>query len=185
MRSDLRRTCVLGMGCYAAFPRLQRAVSRHRLARPSGAGAALSCARCTFRTTTRSRTWWSGPLADGAAAALIGALTHPAQPRSCLPPLRSPPTASPGLGGPRLVDAATFCDYQTSTTWPFTSRTMVSKCACRPNVPGRAGREPWRASWTRCWRARACSPRPGSASGACIPAAAKILITSSFIGSQR
>ena len=25
MRSDLRRTCVLGMGCYGAFPALQRA----------------------------------------------------------------------------------------------------------------------------------------------------------------
>ena len=74
MRHDLRRTCVLGMGCYAAFPGLLRA--RRGGCQPPGPHrtgiSARASAPCICSRTTASRTWSARPwFSDGASAALI------------------------------------------------------------------------------------------------------------------
>jgi predicted naringenin-chalcone synthase len=103
LRPDLRRTCVLGMGCYAAFPALQRA--REAVAHEAGRTAlVLAVELCSLHLQTDDsleNMVVSALFADGAAAALIG---HA--------PPASNGQAAPA-GAPRLVDAATFCDYQT------------------------------------------------------------------------
>jgi predicted naringenin-chalcone synthase len=113
MRPDLRRTCVLGMGCYAAFPALQRAREAVTAA-PGRLALVLALELCSLHLQNDDsieNMVVSALFADGAAAALIG---HPNGFRPAQPP---PVAAAPGgfawAGGPRLVDAATFCDYQT------------------------------------------------------------------------
>ena len=95
MRPDLRRTCVLGMGCYAAFPALQRA--REAVAgQPGRTALVLALELCSLHLQdddTLENMVVSALFADGAAAVLI--------------------TSAAGAPGPRLVDAATFCDYAT------------------------------------------------------------------------
>lgn len=95
MRADLRRTCVLGMGCYGAFPALLRA----QQAAASRAGRlvmvlALELCSLHFQTEETDENIVSAALfADGAAAALIGSI-------------EADRTA------PRIIDSATHCDYQ-------------------------------------------------------------------------
>jgi alkylresorcinol/alkylpyrone synthase len=103
MRPDLRRTCVLGMGCYGAFPALQRAreaVAHH----PGRSALVLALELCSLHLQdddSLENMVVSALFADGAAAALVGA--------------RDTGSAGAGAapGGPRLVDAATYCDYAT------------------------------------------------------------------------
>jgi alkylresorcinol/alkylpyrone synthase len=91
----LRRTCVLGMGCYGAFPGLLRA-SEAALAGPHRLALVVCVEVCSlhFQAGDHSieNVVSSALFADGAAAVLIG---------------------TPRAGAPRLVDSATFCDYQT------------------------------------------------------------------------
>ena len=99
MRPDLRRTCVLGMGCYGAFPALHRA--RQAVAHSPGRTAlVLALELCSLHLQdddSLENMVVSALFADGAAAALVGA----------------EPFAGGRPLGPRLVDAATFCDYTT------------------------------------------------------------------------
>ncbi len=100
MRPDLRRTCVLGMGCYAAFPALLRA--REAVAAgPGRLALVLAVELCSLHLQNEDsleNMVVAALFADGAAAALIGpaAAAAPGQPPR-----------------PRLVDAATFSDYTT------------------------------------------------------------------------
>ena len=118
MRSDLRRTCVLGMGCYAAFPALQRA-REAVTATPGRLALVLAIELCSLHLQTDDsieNMVVSALFADGAAAALVG---HPDTLRAAQAtrPASTAPAAAHGgfawAGGPRLVDSATFCDYQT------------------------------------------------------------------------
>jgi predicted naringenin-chalcone synthase len=114
MRSDLRRTCVLGMGCYAAFPALQRAREAVTAA-PGRLALVLALELCSLHLQNDDsieNMVVSALFADGAAAALVGH-PHTDRPARVPPPIAAAPGAFAWAGGPRLVDAATFCDYQT------------------------------------------------------------------------
>ena len=102
MRADLRRTCVLGMGCYAAFPALHRA-REAVAARPGRLALVLALELCSLHLQdddSLENMVVSALFADGAAAVLIGSA-------DVVTPIGAPPR------GPRLVDAATYCDYTT------------------------------------------------------------------------
>ena len=98
MRPDLRRTCGLGMGCYGAFPALLRA--REAVAgQPGRTALVLALELCSLhlqQDDTIENMVASALFADGAAAALIGQAAGRAE-----------------VEGPRLLDAATHCDYST------------------------------------------------------------------------
>jgi predicted naringenin-chalcone synthase len=96
MRADLRRTCVLGMGCYGAFPALVRA-REAVAANPGRKALVLALELCSLHMQmddSLENMVVSALFADGAAAALIG-------------------QAEEGTFAPRLIDAATYCDYRT------------------------------------------------------------------------
>jgi len=96
MRSDLRRTCVLGMGCYGAFPALLRA-REAVAARPGRRALVLALELCSLHMQmddSLENMIVSALFADGAAAALIG-------------------EANGSRLGPRLIDSETHCDYRT------------------------------------------------------------------------
>jgi predicted naringenin-chalcone synthase len=97
MRPDLRRTCILGMGCYGAFPGLLRA--RESVAtQPDKLALVLSVELCSlhFQIEPTAENMVSTSLfSDGAAAVLVGGS---AQHKTSLP---------------YLVDSLTHCDYQT------------------------------------------------------------------------
>ncbi len=101
MRPDLHRTCVLGMGCYGAFPGMLRA---HEAARQGRVALVLALELCSlhmqFDGSTESVVSTS-LFADGAAAIILGQ------------------SADSGLR-PRLVDFNTHCDYQTLEHMAFT-----------------------------------------------------------------
>lgn len=102
MRPDLRRTCVLGMGCYGAFPGLLRA--RQAVHEPGRRALMLALELCSvhmqFDDSTENVVS-SALFSDGAGMAVIG-----------------------GDGGdspyPRLVHSATHCDYTTFEHMSFT-----------------------------------------------------------------
>ncbi len=100
LRPNVRRTCILGMGCYAAFPGLVRA-REAVVAQPGRLALVLAIELCSLHLQTEGtveNVIVSALFADGAAAALIG----------------------PGSGaGPRLVDAATHCNYDTLDQMAF------------------------------------------------------------------
>ena len=103
MRSDLNRTCVLGMGCYGAFPGIRRAVDSVKV-QPAGLALILALELCTLHMQFDDsvETVVSTSLfADGAAMLLIGN-----------DPLK--------MDTPVLVDAETYCDYQTLDHMSFT-----------------------------------------------------------------
>jgi len=103
MRPDLRRTCVLGMGCYGAFPALYRA--REAVAHQPGRTAlVLALELCSLHLQdddSLENMVVSALFADGAAAAVIGT------------PGGRPAAEGAATHGPRLLDAATYCDYAT------------------------------------------------------------------------
>jgi predicted naringenin-chalcone synthase len=103
MRPDLNRTCVLGMGCYGAFPGIRRAVESVK-ARQAGLALVLTLELCTLHMQFDDavETVVSTSLfADGAAMILIG--NEPAK-----------------VDVPKLIDAETYCDYQTLDHMSFT-----------------------------------------------------------------
>lgn len=93
----LRRACVLGMGCYGAFPGLLRA-REAALARPGSTSLVLAVELCSLHfqpgDMSIENVVSAALFADGAAAALVS-------------------TQSGGRPGPALLDTATFSDYQT------------------------------------------------------------------------
>jgi predicted naringenin-chalcone synthase len=95
MRRDLRRTCILGMGCYAAFPGLNR--SRDVvMANPQQHALMLSVELCSLHFQPGDDTEnviVSALFGDGAAAAVIG--------------------YDDTNDGPMLVDSLTRCEYNT------------------------------------------------------------------------
>lgn len=96
MRPDLRRTCVLGMGCYGAFPALERA-REVVLAQEDRVALVLALELCSLHLQfddSLENIVASALFADGASAVLVGP-----RPR--------------GAAGPDLLNAATFCDYKT------------------------------------------------------------------------
>jgi alkylresorcinol/alkylpyrone synthase len=101
LRPDLRRTCVLGMGCYAAFPGLLRA-QEAVLARPNSLVLVLALELCSLHFQTGDDSTENAIVAalfaDGAAAVLVGdADAH----------------ADLGHAPAQLIDTATHCDYTT------------------------------------------------------------------------
>jgi predicted naringenin-chalcone synthase len=102
MSPALRRTCILGMGCYGAFPALQRAREAVS-AGPDRLALVLAVELCSLHLQTDDsleNMVVSALFSDGAAAALIG--HQPADGNGHTPVLR-----------PALVDAATYSDYTT------------------------------------------------------------------------
>lgn len=95
MRRDLRRTCILGMGCYAAFPGFNRARDVV-MANPQQRALMLSVELCSLHfqpTDDTENVIVSALFGDGAAAAVIGYDDENA--------------------GPMLVDSLTRCEYNT------------------------------------------------------------------------
>lgn len=99
MRHDLQRTCVIGMGCYGAFPGLQRA--RHAvLATPGRLALVLSVELCSLHLQfgeTSEDVVSSALFSDGAGMVLVGT----PKPERDLRPT------------PQLLHSATYCDYTT------------------------------------------------------------------------
>ncbi len=110
MRPDLRRTCVLGMGCYGAFPALLRA-REAAAARPGRAALVLALEICSLHLQLEGDAEdlvAAALFADGAAAALIRSGEEPEGARHL-----------PRRRGPELIDSATRCDYRTFDAMAF------------------------------------------------------------------
>lgn len=99
----LRRTCVLGMGCYGAFPGLLRA-QEAAASRPGSSAMVVALELCSLHfqpgDTSTENVVSSALFADGAAAAIIS-------------------TQAGKTPGPALIDSATYCDYQTFDDMAF------------------------------------------------------------------
>jgi predicted naringenin-chalcone synthase len=95
LRRDVRRTCILGMGCYAAFPGFNRARDVV-MANPKAHALMLSVELCSLHFQPSDDTEnviVSALFGDGAAAAVLGYDEESA--------------------GPMLVDSLTRCEYNT------------------------------------------------------------------------
>lgn len=95
MKPDLVRTCILGMGCYAAFPALRRARDAV-MAEPSQRALTLCLELCSLHFQPRDDTEnviVSALFGDGAAAALVG--------------------FDPDSRAPQILDMLTHCQYDT------------------------------------------------------------------------
>ncbi len=100
MRPDLRRTCILGMGCYGAFPGLLRATEA-AASRPGRRALVLALELCSLHLQledSAENVVSSALFSDGAAMVLIGDDTA---------------RAGRAIGGPHLISSATHCDYKT------------------------------------------------------------------------
>lgn len=106
MRSNLNRTCVLGMGCYGAFPALRRAREAVQ-GNPERLALVLALEICSVHMQfddSAESVVSSALFSDGAAMALVSGLDS--QPSS--------------TGKPRIVDMQTHCDYTTLDHMSFT-----------------------------------------------------------------
>ena len=95
LRRDLRRTCILGMGCYAAFPGFNRARDVV-MANPNQHALMLAVELCSLHfqpTDDTENVIVSALFGDGAGAAVIG--------------------YDDENPGPMLVDTLTRCEYNT------------------------------------------------------------------------
>ncbi len=95
LRRDLRRTCILGMGCYAAFPGFNRARDVV-MANPQQRALMLTVELCSLHfqpTDDTENVIVSALFGDGAGAAVIG--------------------FDEASAGPMLVDSLTRCEYNT------------------------------------------------------------------------
>jgi len=101
MRTDLHRSCILGMGCYGAFPGMRRA-SEAAQANPGSLTLMLSIELCSLHMQfdqSSENVVSTALFADGAAMALIGDELAASRIQS--------------KRGPRIIDAKTYCDYST------------------------------------------------------------------------
>lgn len=99
MRPQLNRACVLGMGCYGAFPGIRQGWQSAQV-RQDGLALVLSIELCTLHLQFdhNVETVVSTSLfADGAAMMLID----------------SRDGTNAGMQMPQLIDQETYCDYQT------------------------------------------------------------------------
>jgi predicted naringenin-chalcone synthase len=103
MRHDLRRTCVLGMGCYGAFPALLRAYEAANTGRLAMVVCAELCSLHMQFESSSENVVSSALFSDGAAMAL----------------LKNESDDSYHLS-PRIVTSYTRCDYQTLDQMAFT-----------------------------------------------------------------
>lgn len=102
MRPDLRRSCVLGMGCYGSFPGLLRAVESVST-NPEKIAAVVPVELCSLHMQmelTTENIVATSLFSDGAGAVIISGKSY-----------------SDDL--PRIIDSATFCDYQTMDKMAF------------------------------------------------------------------
>ena len=111
MRPELTRTCVLSMGCYGAFPALQRARESVKMD-PGRLVLVLAVELCSLHFQPQDKSIESvvssALFADGAAAIVLGSPQHPrVQERGA------------SLTLPALVDTAVYCDYQTFDQMSF------------------------------------------------------------------
>lgn len=110
MRPDLRRTAVLGMGCYGTFPGLKCAYEAVR-GRPGQLALVLSLELCSLhlQLDDSSETAVSTALfADGAGVALVGSAEDKEDGNAR------------GWPGPFIIGSATNCDYTTLDHMTFT-----------------------------------------------------------------
>ncbi len=101
MSHNLRRTCILGMGCYGSFPGLRRAADAV-ISRPDERAGVMSLELCSlhFQHATDAESVVSTALfSDGAGFALVG--------------------AEPTEGLPALVGFKVHSDYQTLDKMAF------------------------------------------------------------------
>lgn len=103
MRPDLQRSCVLGMGCYGAFPGLLRA-RQSVSGQPGRLALVLALELCSVHMQFDDSTEnviSSALFSDGAGMALIGVSDQPTP-------------------YPRLIHAKTHCEYNTFEHMSFT-----------------------------------------------------------------
>lgn len=101
MRPDLQRSCLLGMGCYGAFPGMRRA-SQAVKANPGSLSMMLSVELCSLHMQfdqSSENVVSTALFSDGAAMALIGDEAAASRVQGTL--------------GPRIIDMQTHCDYST------------------------------------------------------------------------
>jgi len=101
MPPDLHRACILGMGCYGAFPGMRRA-SEAVKANPGSLAMMLSIELCSVHLqfdSSSENVVSTALFSDGAAMALIGDEAAASRVQGTL--------------GPRIIDARTYCDYST------------------------------------------------------------------------
>jgi alkylresorcinol/alkylpyrone synthase len=100
MRPDLRRSCVLGMGCYGTFPGLLRACDSVQAGRLALVMPLELCSlHLQFDESVESAIA-TALFADGVGAVLVGSEER-----------RTEQSAAMGL--PRIVDSVTYCEYNT------------------------------------------------------------------------
>jgi predicted naringenin-chalcone synthase len=107
MRPDLHRSCILGMGCYGAFPGMRRASEAVR-ANPGSLAMMLSIELCSVHLQfdqSSENVVSTALFSDGAAMALIGDEAAASRVQGTL--------------GPRIIDARTHCDYSTLDQMSF------------------------------------------------------------------
>ena len=159
MRADLRRTCVLGMGCYGAFPGLKCAADSVR-GRPDGLALMLSVELCSLhmQPDDSAETVVSCALfSDGASMALISA-RHAARARR---------------GDRRRGHRLRLHDAGTHVVQPDRPRLSDVPVELRAGTAERAGSGLRRAAAGRARPGRA----PTCACGASTPAAPRLSIT--------
>jgi predicted naringenin-chalcone synthase len=100
MRADLHRTCILGMGCYGAFPALLRAreTAAVRVGRTALVLALELCSLHMQSGRSIENVVTMALFGDGAAAVLVGSRQDNRHKANRLP---------------HLLDSETYCDYQT------------------------------------------------------------------------
>jgi alkylresorcinol/alkylpyrone synthase len=108
MRPNLRRSCILGMGCYGAFPGLLRA-GQSAAAEPGRLALVLTLELCSLHLQfddSAESVVSSALFADGAAVALVG---NGIETSKNMNPYQ-----------PRLIHSATHCAYTTLDQMAFT-----------------------------------------------------------------
>lgn len=108
MRPDLQRTCVLGMGCYGAFPGIRRAFESI-ISRPKRMALVLTLELCSLHmqlNQTAENVVSTALFSDGAAMVLISdRATHKHDDNTI---------------APSIIDSKTYCDYSTLDHMSFT-----------------------------------------------------------------
>jgi predicted naringenin-chalcone synthase len=108
MRPDLQRSCILGMGCYGAFPGMRRAFES-AMAAPGRITLVLALELCSLhlQADQSSENVVSTALfSDGAAVAIIA--DH------------SPKLGHLNTCAPQIIATKTYCDYSTLDHMSFT-----------------------------------------------------------------